>query len=167
MSRRAEAFAAGAGQPDPLRWHAAITNPGYEFIVRAAMQDRGIDTVLPVIRYWRVRNRRREVAERPLLARTIIFGLDHDQQHVRGIRGFERVVRGASDLWANLPANEVYDLRFAILRGDFDATLREGQPQRPLPDLIRRLIDDGDLPPQAGLTHREAKRSGLNFSVAA
>lgn len=167
MSRRADAFAAGAGEAAPLRWHAAITNPSYDFIVRDIMQERGIDTVLPVVRYWRIRNRRREIAERPLLARCVIFGLDPAWQDIRGIRGLERVVKGASDSWARLPANEVYDLRFAILRGDFDATLREAHSLRPLPDLIRRLITDGYLPAQAGLTHKEARRAGLKFSVVA
>ncbi|ACL60609.1 transcription termination/antitermination NusG family protein [Methylobacterium nodulans] len=165
--RRSAAMAQAAGEPNPLRWHAAVTFPGCEVKVRDAMQLRRIDTVLPMVRFWRIRSRKRFVAERPLLARTVIFGLDHACQDIAGIEGLERVVRGASVGWADLPEQDVYDLRLSILRGEFDATLRQDYPERPLPRLILYLLRNGDLPAQAVLTHKQAKRAGLKFAAAA
>lgn len=190
--RRAMALSHAAGEVDasPLTWHAAVTNPGAEFSVRAALQDRGIDTVLPTIRYWRIRNRKRFVAERPLLARCVLFGMNKETQSLvefvsryvrdgdqlvradepdraRTIVGIERIVRGADDGWAVLPASEIYDLRLRILRGDFDATLREGRARPELPEFIKALIARGELPADSSLTHRELRRKGLKFSVAA
>ncbi len=63
-----------AGEPNPVRWHAAVTNPGCEIAVRDAMARRGVDTVLPMLRFWQVRNRKRIIAERPLMARIVVFG---------------------------------------------------------------------------------------------
>ncbi|MFE1601591.1 transcription termination/antitermination NusG family protein [Methylobacterium sp. ID0610] len=165
--RRSTAMAHAAGEPTPLRWHAAVTFPSCEIRVRDAMQRRGIDTVLPMIRFWRIRSRQRFIAERPLLARTVVFGLDHSCQDIANIEGLEHVVRGASAGWADLPEQDVYDLRLSILRGEFDATLRQSHPERPWPRLIAYLIRNGDLPPQAAWTHRQAKAAGLKFSVAA
>ncbi|GJE00569.1 hypothetical protein GMJLKIPL_2492 [Methylobacterium isbiliense] len=160
-------MAQAAGEPNPLRWHAAVTFPGCEIKVRDEMQRREIDTVLPMIRFWRIRSRQRFVAERPLLARTVVFGLDHSFQSIAGIEGLERVVRGASLAWADLPEDDVFDLRLRILRGEFDATLRQSHPERPWPRLIAYLIRNGDLPPQAVWTHRQAKAAGLKFAAAA
>ena len=190
MSRRAEALAAGAGEPAPLTWHVAVTNPGCEAKVRDQMTERGIDTILPMIRYWRIRNRHRAIAERPLIARTVIFGLDHATQSLMDremghqwvghqliptgrtgrlipIRGLERVARGANDAWAVLPAPEAYKLRFSILRGDFDATIRQSNTRVELPPLIRWLLKRGEIPADSVLTHREARRKGLQFTEAA
>lgn len=190
MSRRAEAFAAGAGEPNPLTWHVAVTNHGCEAKVRDQMTERGIDTVLPVIRFWRIRNRQRVAVERPLIARTVIFGIDHATQSLMDremqhewvgdqlvpagrtgrlipIRGLERIARGTGDGWAVMPASEAYKLRFSLMRGDFDATLRQSNPARELPPMILWLLERGEIPRDAILTHKEAKRKGLQFSEAA
>ena len=187
LNRRAQAVHDGA-----VQWHAAVTHQGCENIVRAELQARGIDTVLPMVRYWHIRRRQRIVIERPLLASVVLFCLDHNRQSLvdmfdrfewdseeqvlrkaRGpqvavpVPGVERVVRGASDRWAVLPTEQVWDLRLSILRGDFDATLREGMPNVELPPIIKWLLKNGDLPANAILTHKEAKRKGLKFAVAA
>lgn len=175
-----------------VKWHAAVTHQGCEGAVRAELQARGIDTVLPMVRYWHIRRRQRIVVERPLLASVVLFALDHtrqslvdmfdrfewdsEQQCLRKahgpqvavpVPGIERIVRGASDRWAVLPTEQVWDLRLSILRGDFDATLREEMPNVELPPIIRWLLKNGDLPPTAILTHKEARRKGLKFNLAA
>lgn len=178
----------------PLKWFVAVTNPGCEGRVRDQMQDLGIDTILPMVRYWRIRNKQRLVAERPLVARTVIFGMNpktqmllqpvykhawegsgEDKRYVptaevesyKTILGLERIARGASNEWAEIPAQEAFGLRFQILRGDFDATLRQFNPASAVPPMIRWLLDRGEIPPDSVLTHREARRKGLKFSEAA
>ncbi|AWN55048.1 transcription termination/antitermination NusG family protein [Methylobacterium sp. 17Sr1-1] len=166
-SRRETAMCQAAGEPNPVRWHAAVTNPGCEVMVRDAMARRGVDTVLPMLRFWRVQNRKRIVAERPLMARVVLFGLDPSTQNVAGIYGLERIVRGASDRWAVLDQGEVQDLRLRILRGEFDATLRVSHPYIEVPPLIRHLVAIGALPYSATCTHSAAKRLGLKFKEVA
>ncbi|WP_125901347.1 MULTISPECIES: transcription termination/antitermination NusG family protein [Methylobacterium] len=166
-SRRETAMAQAAGEPNPVRWHAAVTNPGCEVMVRDAMARRGVDTVLPMLRFWRVRNRKRIIAERPLMARILVFGLDRSTQHIAGIYGLERIVRGASDRWAVLAQGEVEDLRLRILRGEFDATLRQTDPQMEVPPLIRHLVSIGALPYSATCTHKAARNLGLKFKDVA
>ena len=167
MARRQEALNAGAGEPNPITWHVAVTNPAREALVRQQMQSRGMDTIVPMIRFWRVRNRRRFVAEKPLLARTVIFGMDRARHDLIDVVGLERVIRGAQDRWFVLPPNEAYDLRFRMLRGDFDATLREGRAMPELPQFIRWLLDRGDLPADSFLTHKELRTKGLKFQEVA
>ncbi len=166
-TRRATAMAQAAGEPNPVRWHVAVTNPGCELTVRDAMARRGVDTVLPMLRFWRVRNRKRIIAERPLMARIVVFGLDPSTQHIAGIYGLERVVRGASDRWAVLDQGEVQDLRLRILRGEFDATLRQTDPQLEVPPLIRHLVKIDALPYSATCTHKAARNLGLKFKDVA
>jgi hypothetical protein len=160
-------MAQAAGEPNPLRWHAAVTNPGCELIVRDAMARRGIDTVLPMLRFWRVRHRKRLIAERPLMARIVVFGFDPSTQHIAGIYGLERIVRGASERWAALDLEEVHDLRLRILRGEFDATLRESHPYIEVPPLIRHLVKIGALRFEATCTHKAARNLGLKFKDVA
>lgn len=192
MSRRQTALAQGAAEPNPLTWHAAVTNFGAEFSVREALQARGIDTVLPVIRYWRIRNRKRIIAERPVFPRCVLFGMDHQTQSLidfvsryvrsddghsiirkdeparaRSIVGIERIVRNADGNWAVVPTLEVWELRRQILTGAFDGTLRQDRARPELPPFIASLIEKGELPAMATFTHKEARRTGLKFSVAA
>lgn len=166
-SRRQNAFAQGAGEPTPLTWHVAVTNPGREALVRQQLQGRGMDVIMPMIRFWRVRNRKRFVAERPLMARTLVFGMDRDKHDLLDVIGLERIVRGAQDRWYVLPASEAYDLRLRILRGDFDGTLRQDRVMPELPEFIRWLLARGDLPSDSVLTHKELRSKGLKFEVAA
>lgn len=185
---------AGITINSPLRWHVAVTNPSCEMRVREQMQDLGIDTIMPMVRFWRIRNKQRSVAERPLVARTVIFGIDPatqmllqpvykhewvgsgaDKQYVpteevasyKTITGLERIARGASNEWAVLPPEEAFNLRFQILRGEFDATLRQFNPLAAVPPMIKWLLDRGEIPADSFLTHREARRKGLKFSEAA
>jgi hypothetical protein len=174
----------------PLKWHVAITNPGCERRVREQMQDLGIDTILPMIRYWQIRNKQRDVVERPLVARTVIFGIDpktqmllqpvyeHEwvgKQYVptgriegyKSLVGLERIARCDGERWAEMPAEQAFNLRFQILRGEFDATQRQVNPAMALPPMIKWLLERGEIPSEGVLTHKEAKRKGLNFSVAA
>ncbi|MBP2495396.1 hypothetical protein ABID82_002271 [Methylobacterium sp. PvP062] len=194
MSRRQAAFAQAAGEPNPLTWHVAVTNYGCELRVREQMAERGIDTIIPMVRFWRVKNRQRSVAERPLMARTVIFGIDHSTQSLMDremghewvgegedrrlvptgrtgrlipIRGLERIARGTDDCWAVMPEAQAFKLRFSILRGDFDATLRQSNPAWELPPMIQWLLERGEIPRDGVLTHKEARRRGLNFSAAA
>lgn len=172
--------------PNELTWHAAATNQGKELAVRAALQARGIDTVLPLLRIWRIRNRQRVMAERPLLPRLVLFGIDKATQslvdlvpsyvrtiddelvpvplseRVVSIPGLERIVRGAGQEWATFRPEDVYDLRFRILRGEFDPTITEETSP-----IVKWLIDRGELDRRSVLTHKQAKIAGLKFSVAA
>ncbi len=58
-------------------WHVAVTNPNCEGRVVAAMHERGIPTVAPVIRFYRKYKRSvsQHTGERALMPRYVIFGL--------------------------------------------------------------------------------------------
>jgi hypothetical protein len=116
-------------KPDPEKewladreWFVAVTNPNCEGRVIGEMHERGILTVAPVIRYWRVRNRVRRVTERQLMPRYVIFGIDRAKQNVVGIEGLERIVRNGDLSWARVPAAQVSILRLRALTGEFDPT---------------------------------------------
>lgn len=150
-----------------LTWHVAVTNPGREALVRQQLVARGIDVIMPMVRFWRVRNRKRIIAERPLMARTLVIGMDREAHDLLNVIGLERIVKGAEDRWYRLPAVEAYDLRLRVLKGDFDGTLREGRAMPELPSFIKWLLARGDIPADSVLTHKELRTKGLKFEVAA
>lgn len=150
-----------------LTWHVAVTNPGREALVRQQLVARGIDVIMPMVRFWRVRNRKRIIAERPLLARTLVIGMDREVHDLLNVIGLERIVKGAEERWYRLPALEAYDLRLRVLRGDFDGTLREGRAMPELPPFIKWLLARGDIPADGVLTHKELRQKGAKFEVAA
>jgi hypothetical protein len=137
-------------------WFVAVTNPNCEGRVIGEMHERGILTVAPVIRYWRVRNRVRRVTERQLMPRYVIFGIDRAKQNVVGIEGLERIVRNGDLSWARVPAAQVSILRLRSLTGEFDPTSTRASA------FIDWLLTKGEISVHAVVANPKGGRTGRN-----
>ncbi|MGA0595626.1 transcription termination/antitermination NusG family protein [Enterovirga sp. CN4-39] len=130
-------------EPGAREWFVAFTNPNCEGRVIKAMNERGIATLAPVIRYWRTRNRKRVQDERQLMPRYVIFGMDRARHNLIGIEGLERIVRSNDRSWSRVPEWAVALLRMRMLSGEFDPSVGR------VSNFLNWLVAQGEMPAAA------------------
>ena len=130
------------GERLPRVWHVAVTNPGWERNVAKAMDQRGIDTFLPMIRFTTYRAKTSGVGEKPLLPRYVLFRLEHSGQRLDRVDGLERLIRQPDGQVATVADRIVHDLRVRAVGREFEATKFGTR-------FMRWLVEQGELPARA------------------